>query len=1045
MTGNIHFISAGAGSGKTYTITKKLEELLLSGDVNPAGVIATTFTKLAAGELKEEVRKKLIESNQLDVANRIEQSLIGTVNSVCGDILKRFSFEAGMPPDQRIIDEQQGNTLYYQAMEYALANDKLLIRQMNAICHRLQIINRRKQLIWRGEVRNIVNAARANNQTADQIRNLGSASSSKLLELFPSPSTVDLDAKLLGALNHALSGIDTELDGTKTTRNYLSLITGARAGLIKRRLTWPEWISLTKKKPGKKSERFFEPIAEIAENYAKHPLLHEDIRNFADNVFNIAADSLDAYQELKTQKGLIDFVDQEQRLYQLLNHPSVKETLSEELQVLMVDEFQDTSPIQLALFLKLSRLADQVIWVGDIKQSIYGFRGSDPTLMTAVLDSVVSDGNPPEILENSWRSTPQLVSYTNELFKHAFSNTLSPEQVTLEPVREPLSKEPAVELWRLTGGRKSDRSKALATGVRSMVERNRKVIDKYTNLSRDLAYSDIAILCRTNDNLQEIASALADINLPIRYNRSGLLETPEGCLALACLRRLIDPLDTLATAEIHSLTTCESPEIWIIDRLNHLENIDGKPHQWLEDDDEGPIAKLRQQRDRLPFLTPVETLRAAIDAGNVRETVYKWGPSHHRSQHRLNNIAAILEHAEDYIEQCNAQNEPATAAGLVLWLQLLGEANDDTQASGGDEDAIQLITHHGAKGLEWPIVIATDLDAALKPQIWGLTVLEAPAPISLEDPLAGRTLRYWPKFTGRQSSDINLLDVIENSKIGLEARDREVEESKRLLYVSLTRPRDGLVIAMNSKNTTGPWLSTLDSDWVLPSGDEIELPNGLKIPSHANDFEADTTEIELPPYKPTWLQNEAPKTDKFPLNYAPSSATVDESAKIGEIVELGNRLEVTGEFDPAELGSGLHAVIATSLMGQKNTEGVLKYHGLSETISVKTADECTNRLINTINDKFQPINYSVEYPIKYISETGQIVSGWIDLLLETENGLILIDHKASPRTRSDWEEIALNYSGQLTSYVEGLSKIHEKSVIGRWIHFAVMGGLVEVT
>jgi len=296
-----------------------------------------------------------------------------------------------------------------------------------------------------------------------------------------------------------------------------------------------------------------------------------------------------------------------------------------------------------------------------------------------------------------------------------------------------------------------------------MVESNRTVIDKDTNLKRDLAYNDIAILCRTNDNLQEIASALAEINLPIRYNRSGLLETPEGCLALACLRRLIDPLDTLATAEIHSLTTCQSPETWIFDRHNYLGSTDSKPHQWLEDDDEGPLAKLKNQRHRLPFLTPVETLRVALDAGNVRETIYR-----------------------------------------------------------------------------------------------------------------------------------------------------------------------------------------------------------------------------------------------------------------------------------------LHAVIATSLMEQENTEGVLKYHGLSKTISVETANECTNRLINTINGKFQPINYSVEYPIRYTSDTGQIVSGWIDLLLETENGLILIDHKASPRTRSDWEEIALNYSGQLNSYVEGLSKTHEKSVIGRWVHFAVMGGLVEV-
>ena len=87
---HIHFISAGAGSGKTYSLTRKLEELLSRGEVTPAGVIATTFTRLAAGELKERVRSALIESGQLGVANQMEQALIGTVNSVCGDTSQAF-------------------------------------------------------------------------------------------------------------------------------------------------------------------------------------------------------------------------------------------------------------------------------------------------------------------------------------------------------------------------------------------------------------------------------------------------------------------------------------------------------------------------------------------------------------------------------------------------------------------------------------------------------------------------------------------------------------------------------------------------------------------------------------------------------------------------------------------------------------------------------------------------------------------------------------------------------------------------------------------
>ena len=236
--------------------------------------------------------------------------------------------------------------------------------------------------------------------------------------------------------------------------------------------------------PGKKSKAFAEPIADIASEYAQHAALHTDIRFFAEQAFKIAADSLTTYQQMKSQKGLIDFVDQEQRLYQLLDHPSVQDTVREELQLLMVDEFQDTSPIQLALFLKLSQLAAQVIWVGDIKQSIYGFRGSDPTLMTAVVQRVLADGNEPEILEQSWRSTPELVGYINNVFTPAFADTLAAGQVALRSTRASVSAQPAVELWCLLGSKKSERAQALASGLRAMMTQGRTVIDKHSQQQR---------------------------------------------------------------------------------------------------------------------------------------------------------------------------------------------------------------------------------------------------------------------------------------------------------------------------------------------------------------------------------------------------------------------------------------------------------------------------------------------------------------------------------------------------------------------------------
>lgn len=1044
MSANIHFISAGAGSGKTYSLTQKLQVLLSSGQVAPAGVIATTFTKLAASELQERVRGALIEAGQLHVANQMEQALIGTVNSVCGELLRRFAFEAGMPPDQQVLEEAQGAVLFYQAMERALANDTLLIRQMNATCHRLQILDQQQQLNWRAEVKSIADAARANNQSPDEIRQLGKASADQLLAHFPEATSRDLDRQLLNAIEHALDGIDTDADGTAVTRDYLSLITGIRAGLYKQRATWPEWIKLSKDMPGKKSKPFAEPIAVIAMDYERHPALRRDIRFFAEQAFAIAADSLSAYQQLKTQKGLIDFVDQEQRLYQLLDHPSVQDTLREELQLLMVDEFQDTSPIQLALFLKLSQLAGQVIWVGDLKQSIYGFRGSDPTLMAAVVKRVIEDGNAPEILEKSWRSTPALVAYINNLFVPAFAGTLAPAEVSLQPARSPFAEAPAVQTWRLSGRNKAARTQALASGIRDMMDSGRTVVDKATKQPRAATYSDIAILCRTNANLNEVAGALSDAKLPIRYKRPGLLATPEGCLAMACLRRLIDPLDTLASAEIQTLTHCVNPEAWIAQRMAFLQDPDASSTQWLEDDDSGPLAALKALRSRLHFLTPVEVLRGAIDAGNVRESACRWGPNEQRSQHRLNNLAALLRHADDYMNQCTAQNQPATSAGLVLWLYQLAAAEEDTQATGGAENAIQLVTHWGAKGLEWPIVIAMDLTSDLKPKLWGLAVLPSPDPVSLDDPLANRTLRYWPAFMGSHTKNVPLLDLINDSAEGRLAIAQEIQETRRLLYVSLTRPRDGLIITLEGKETGGGWMDTLAADWMLPAGDALALPDGNSIPSGYVELQADAIATGLPPYTPNWLTAITTPVETLPLRLSPSAIPPCDTARIGETIVLGERLAIDGEYDPAELGRALHAVIATLLSGQTDTARVLRDHGMEKTLPVAAAQESARRLLAVINARFSPVNIYAEYPIHYTNDSGQIISGWIDLLLETAEGFVLIDHKASPRARSDWEEIALGYSGQLAAYAEGVTRATGKPVVSRWIHFGVTGGLVCV-
>ena len=122
---HITFISAGAGSGKTYRLTEILHQELLSQQVQPAGVIATTFTRKAAAELRERVLSHLLEKNEIGLATAMGQARIGTVNSICGQLLERFAFEAGMPPQQRVLDENQAKVLLNQAVDRVLHGENM--------------------------------------------------------------------------------------------------------------------------------------------------------------------------------------------------------------------------------------------------------------------------------------------------------------------------------------------------------------------------------------------------------------------------------------------------------------------------------------------------------------------------------------------------------------------------------------------------------------------------------------------------------------------------------------------------------------------------------------------------------------------------------------------------------------------------------------------------------------------------------------------------------------------------------------------------------
>ncbi|NJL75472.1 MAG: UvrD-helicase domain-containing protein [Saprospiraceae bacterium] len=400
---NLKIISAGAGSGKTYRLTSEMVKLLKSG-VRASGIIATTFTAKAAAELQERVRTRLLEEGLSKEADDLSNALIGTVHGLGVKLLKRFAYEAGVSPEVEIIADADQQVLFNQSLAMVLHFER--VEQMELLCDRLGL-NKKAPYDWRKEVKAITEIARTNAFTLQSLQESKLKSIQTFDNYLGDAMPLSLSAyfeQLDGIVEDTIYQLQHSKDETKVTKEAIKELKNTRRELkLKGYLYWWEVIKLTKLKVGAKSKELLEDLTAFASSHERLEAFKKDIHAYITALFDMATEAMEEFARYKKQRGLIDYTDMEVFIKHLLDHPKVQAVLASELDLLMVDEFQDTSPIQLELFLKLSKLAKHSIWVGDPKQSIYGFRGAEPQLMQAIIQKT-GGVKPEDIQEYSWRS-----------------------------------------------------------------------------------------------------------------------------------------------------------------------------------------------------------------------------------------------------------------------------------------------------------------------------------------------------------------------------------------------------------------------------------------------------------------------------------------------------------------------------------------------------------------------------------------------------------------------------------------------------------------
>ena len=1045
---NVTYINASAGSGKTYTLTHTLADLISDQKVKPEQVIMTTFTVKAASEMKEEAKKVLYEKGLFEEASRLDQAMIGTIHSVANALINKYWFFLGLSPDMGVMAEE--DTQFYTSQSLSDLPTQEELKTLHAFCENFDIqykygVGKRgvNYDYWKEDILRVITYT--TNYELDSYERSIKESLDYIRQFVRSNIKSDYTKEELTAILNAQKCYAETQRESKKKQDILAEIRSMRRGLSDPTIGWYKrlakllnaWTSCAPE-----AEEMRDRLAELWH----WPLVYQKQEAYIRLLFDLAARWKDRYTNYKKEKNLLDYNDMEKYMRDLLTDEELSKEISMDYRYLFVDEYQDCSPIQVKIFDRLSELMEHSYWVGDYKQAIYGFRGSDITLTKAVVDRIATGQNGCEMakpLDTSYRSLPDIVKVCNETFKRTFAGVLDEKSITLKEHRENKEGITSLRYWDLS----TQEDVGLPHHIAHLIQQGVKP-------------SDIAVLGRANAPLNEMAGVLTD-NFGIPASRENLPVSQMAAtpLVLALLALVASEKDSLAKAQIAILTEQDFGTKKLIEsKLLFDAEENSKDRDFLNDVPlVNRLLELRPMLKQQSVAALVETMIIELDLYNVVKKIGRVS----ESQSCLNTI---IRTAYTYEQHCVQMNLPATVNGFMDYLTVIDPVGT------GDANGVQLHTYHSSKGLQWKYVILTSLrermdDPAkcVKQSIYGIHFNYSEQP-SAETPYPEVYIRVMPFVYGSGNTKVpeDIQEEIEKSELYKKVKSDSLSECNRLLYVGMTRPQDVMILVLEKpakNNHELQWLQDVGLDCVQPQDNSDLLGVGMNFVDETLSAE-EGEQINSYHYM---ADNEKMKTRRIPYQQelceadrkflSPSSqwekGHVEKDYKICESLKRGTLVGRT----MADVGNCIHQIycgIEQNIDNEAYYKDLIASYGLSTYLidyeGIRTAWE---ELVAWLTEEYgQATHIYHERPFSHLKD-GQVFTGSIDLVWQTEESDILIDFKTCPLghkhiLNEESDHYAGWYAGQLDAYTDALEVAGEK-VIKRYIYYPVSGMLCEIS
>jgi len=809
---------AGAGSGKTRTLTARYLSLLEEG-LAPRSVVAVTFTEKAAREMRNRIRTRVNawvrdarsgteRARWAAIEADIDTARIGTIHSLCAEIIRAHPVEAAVDPGFEVLEEGLAAAWKSQAVEDALtwaSGEADLVPVLRAFTP-MQLRAGLAKLIgfrlesaeafngvnlvarWDDALNARVREFAEGSEAVDAIRRLEELETEGRLEADAGPKLNEQVQLLLAewhAMGEALARSSlTEAVGhlARIREECLNLTVGRKAGQAK------PLVRLIRDRYEAQVERWLGRVKDVQalEN------AEGSLRALVPGLRALFAKAAEFYRRAREQKHALDFDDLEDGAARLLDRDDVRRRWRGEIRAVLVDEFQDTNARQRRIVEALSGSRDEehggLFVVGDAKQSIYRFRGADVTVFVEVEQAAAKVLH----LAETFRAHAGLVDVLNGLLAPAMSSALPrrPYQVPYERLEarrsEPRAetRPPFVEMIFAEGG-EAEASRRLAAAV---------LAHRLSELARaGVPWDDMALLFRASTSFPDFERALEDAGIPfVTVAGRGFYDRPEIRDLLNLLRAVANPWDDLAMAGL-----LRSPAFGLSDAaLYQLRRpiAEGEPVSFkhalrgdlsaLGETDRPRAERARAALDRLApranRISVAELLKDLLDSTRLGAAL-RAAPSGERLQRNVDKLlqdahASGIARVEDFLDYI----ETLKAAGARE-----GEAPSEAQG------AVRLMTVHKAKGLEFPVVVLADASRQA-PNDYARIIL------SRELGVVARPGRR----TDEEPVSYRLAKAME--------REEEQAEEQRLLYVGATRAQERLiVIGYRGGQRGSSWFSQL--------------------------------------------------------------------------------------------------------------------------------------------------------------------------------------------------------------------------------------------